>query len=105
VREELLEAEAVEEQGAEPGDSAAEVRHLPTPAGAREVAPLRGEVGTVAAAAAGGIVAGMATVAVMRVARAASAPRKRSVRRSRKDSLPGVVASRSFLIDVHLLDR
>ena len=105
VREELLEAEAVEEQGVGPSGSEAEVRHLPAQAGGRDVAPLRGEVGTVAAAAAGGIVAGMATVAVMRVAKAASAPRKRSARRSRKDALPGVIASRSFLIDVHLLDR
>ncbi len=106
MREELLEAEAVEEQGAEPGDAAAEVRHLPATTGPRDVSAFRGEVGTVAAAAAGGIVAGMATVAVMRVAKAASAPRKRTVRRSRsKDALPGVLASRSFLIDVHLLDR
>ena len=106
MREELLEAEAVEEQGADPGEVDGEVRHLPATTGARDVAAIRGEVGTVAVAAAGGIVAGMATVAAMRVARAATAPRKRSIRRSRsKDALPGVLASRSFLIDVHLLDR
>ncbi len=106
VREELLEAEAVEERGAGPGEADGEVRHLPATTSPRDVAPLRGEVGTVAAAAAGGLVAGMATVAAMRVARAVTTPRKRTLRRSRsKDALPGVLASRSFLIDVHLLDR
>jgi hypothetical protein len=105
VREELLEAEAVEEQGIDPGDLPADVRPLPATTGGREVSPLRGEVGTVAVAAAGGLVAGMATVAAVRVAKAASSPRKRSLRRRSKDAMPGVLASRSFLIDVHLLDR
>jgi hypothetical protein len=68
------------------------------------VAPAR-EVGTVAIAAAGGLVAGAATVVAMRAAKAVAQPKRRSVRRRAKDAMPGVVASRSFLIDVHLLDR
>lgn len=106
MREELWEAEAVEEQGPDPDGFEGEVRHLPAMAESRDISPFRGEVGTVAVAAAGGLVAGVATVAAMRAARAASQPRKGLLRRSRsKDSLPGVLASRSFLVDVHLLDR
>ncbi len=100
-----MEAEAVEEQVADPGDSAADVRPLPATTSGRDVSAFRGEVGTVAVAAAGGLVAGMATVAAVRVAKAVSSPRKRSPRRRSKDATPGVLASRSFLIDVHLLDR
>jgi hypothetical protein len=105
VREELLEAEAVEEQGVDPGEATADVRPLPATTSGREVAAVRGEMGTVAVAAAGGLVAGMATVAAVRVAKAATSPRKRSLRRRSKEAMPGVLASRSFLIDVHLLDR
>lgn len=105
MREELLEAEAVEEPVV-PESQESDVRPLPDRATAREVSPLRGEVGTVAIAAAGGLVAGAATVAAMRAARSISQPRRRPLRRSRsKDGLPGVLASRSFLVDVHLLDR
>ena len=99
-----MEAEAVEEQGVDPGEATADVRPLPATTSGREVA-VRGEMGTVAVAAAGGLVAGMATVAAVRVAKAATSPRKRSLRRRSKDAMPGVLASRSFLIDVHLLDR
>lgn len=101
---EVLEGEAIEEAGvAAPGD-ASEARPLPARTDRREVAPGR-EVGTVAIAAAGGLVAGAATVVAMRAAKSVAQPKRRSVRRRAKDALPGVVASRSFLIDVHLLDR
>jgi hypothetical protein len=51
-----------------------------------------------AAVAVGGFVAGAATVAAARVAKV-----RRNRRRSRKGQLAKVVASRSFLVDVHLL--
>jgi len=105
VGEELLEADAIEEpagpEGSEPVDS---VRQLPERAAPSELSVWRGEVRTAAIAAAGGIALGAATVAAVRATRAAAQPKRRLVRRS-KDRLPGVVASRSFLIDVHLLDR
>jgi hypothetical protein len=59
-------------------------------------------VRTAAIAAAGGALAGAATVAAVR---AVSRPRKGSGRRLARRSAPPrrVVASRSFLVDVHLL--
>jgi hypothetical protein len=65
---------------------------------------LRDEVRTAAIAAAGGVLAGAATVAAVRAVGAARTRRasKRLSRRARRDN---VVASRSFLVDVHLLGR
>jgi hypothetical protein len=103
--DELLEAEAVEEavEGEAPdAPAAARATALPEPRGGSQLAPLLGEARAVALAAAGGLVAGAATVAAAKVvARGASGRRRIRVgRRSRE-----VVASRSFLIDVHLLGR
>ena len=99
VREQVLQAEAVEEtEGLE------DERPLPAAARPTEVAPVNVEARTVAIAAAGGIVAGAATVAVVKaVSRAATPKRTRRtvVKRKRDD----VIASRSFLVDVHLLGR
>jgi hypothetical protein len=72
------------------------------------VAPvLRGEVKTAAIAAAGGALAGAATVAAVRVVGSAVGSKGRGSRRiSRRRERPAnVVASRSFLVDVHLLGR
>ncbi|HEY5976524.1 MAG TPA: hypothetical protein VIT85_01600 [Solirubrobacterales bacterium] len=68
---------------------------------------LRGEVKTAAMAAAGGALAGAATVAAVRVVGSAVGSRGRSGRRlaRRRDRSQNVVASRSFLVDVHLLGR
>jgi hypothetical protein len=67
---------------------------------------VRDEVRTAAIAAAGGVLAGAVTVAAVRAVTAVGArgraPRRRFRGRERR---PSVVASRSFLIDVHLLDR
>lgn len=65
---------------------------------------LRGEARTAAIAAFGGVLAGAATVATVR---AVSAAAKRSGGRlaPRRSRQPKVVASRSFLVDVHLLGR
>ncbi len=78
------------------------VRVLPRENAALPV--LHGDVRTAAIAAAGGILAGAATVAAVRAVGAAA-------KRSPGRLLPGpkrqpkVVASRSFLVDVHLLGR
>jgi hypothetical protein len=104
---EVLEAEAVEESTELGTDEQVDdVRPLPEPVRNRELSAFGGEVGTVAIAAAGGLVAGAATVVAVRAARSVAQPRRRGLRRRRsKDGMPGVLASRSFLIDVHLLDR
>lgn len=108
MREELLETEAIElpefeeDEGAEP----ASARPLPSPrVQASELSLWRGEVRSAALAAAGGIVAGAATVAVVRASRGSGA--RRPARRSgrSKERPVKVVASRSFMVDVHLLDR
>jgi hypothetical protein len=66
---------------------------------------VRNEAKTAAIAAAGGVLAGAATVAAVRAV-GAVASRKRSPRRqARRDRPANVLASRSFLVDVHLLGR
>ena len=94
----MLQAEAVEE----PGDE----RPLPAAARPAEIAPVTSDARAVAIAAAGGIVAGAATVVVAKAVSKAATPGKGSRRtiigRSKRND---VVASRSFLVDVHLLGR
>jgi hypothetical protein len=65
---------------------------------------VRGEARTAVAAAVGGVLAGAATVAVVRAVGAAA---KNSQGRllPRRKRQPKVVASRSFLVDVHLLGK
>jgi hypothetical protein len=91
----------------------AEVRHLPVLAELPEPRPLERRYPRIAAlpapvvAAAGGFLAGVATFVLVRVLRRPSrAPARRASRlgRRRRDS-QDVVASRSFLVDVHLLKR
>lgn len=66
---------------------------------------VRGEAKTAVIAAAGGVLAGAATVAAVRAV-GAVASRKRGSRRLTKRERPSnIVASRSFLVDVHLLGR
>jgi hypothetical protein len=97
-----LEAEVIaEEDGGTPEEGAA--RPLPIPYSQPAVPALR-EVGTAAIAAAGGALAGVATVAAVRAVSNAGI-RKRPQRRLIGRSERPVVASRSFLIDVHLLGR
>ena len=67
---------------------------------------LRGEVRTAAIAAAGGLLAGAATVVAVRAVGAASTKGpSRGLRRRKQERPMKVLASRSFLVDVHLLDR
>jgi hypothetical protein len=68
---------------------------------------LRGEVRTAAIAAAGGALAGAATVAAVRAVSAVGSRGRSSGRlsRRRRERPVNVLASRSFLVDVHLLGR
>jgi hypothetical protein len=80
------------------------VRPLPVRSQGRTIEIWGRGVGPLAVAAAGGAAAGVAVVAV---ARAARAPR-RAPRRPRRGLFrrrEKVVASRSFLVDVHVLGR
>lgn len=66
---------------------------------------VRSEAKTAVIAAAGGVLAGAATVAAVRAV-GAVAGRKRSPRRlARRERPANILASRSFLVDVHLLGR
>lgn len=105
MTDEVLDAEAIEEPVEGAAEAEAAVRPLPEQASRPELDAWRGEVRTVAIAAAGGIAAGAATVAVANAVRARTSrrrSRRRLLRRGRRDD---VVASRSFLVDVHVLGR
>lgn len=107
MTDELLEAEAIEEP-VSAGDLQAPTRPLPAPERGGELEAWKGEVRTAAIAAAGGLVAGVATVAAVNAARTVGSrrPRSRGPRRgSKRERAVDVVASRSFLIDVHVLGR
>jgi len=68
--------------------------------------PVRSEAKTAAIAAAGGVLAGAATVAAVRAVGAVAGRSKRAPRRlARRERPANVLASRSFLVDVHLLGR
>ena len=108
MREELLETEAIEMPAFEDEDGdVVEPTARPLPATVDDRAELsawKGEARTAAIAAAGGLVAGAATVALARATRGGSS--KRPAKRSKaKDRPVKVLASRSFLVDVHLIDR
>lgn len=102
---EVLEADAVEEPA--PGDVGDEqvVRALPQRRSGAELDAWRGEVKVAALAAASGIAAGAATVAAVTAVKARRERRQptRLIRRGGKPE--SVRATRSFLIDIHLLDR
>jgi hypothetical protein len=105
VAEELLEAEAIEEEApAETADELQEPRRLPAKAQSTELDAWRSEVRSAAIAAASGIVAGAATVAAVRAVRGAPARSSKRTGLRRRVERP-VVASRSFLIDVHVLGK
>jgi hypothetical protein len=103
--EELLETEAVEMLDTDGEEVETTVRPLPAPIDPQaELSAWKGEARTAAIAAAGGLVAGAATVALARATRGGSS--KRPAKRGRAKERPvKVLASRSFMVDVHLLDR
>jgi hypothetical protein len=101
-----LDGEVLAEEDAAPGEAGQPTRALEA---YREPGSpvLRTEVRTAALAAAGGALAGAVTVAAVRAVGAAGSrgrsPRRLSRRRA--ESPPNVLASRSFLVDVHVLGR
>lgn len=101
-----VDGEIVAEEDAEPRDATDPVRTLPAPYEEAALPVLRADVRTAAIAAAGGVLAGAATVAAVRAVSAVGS-KSRSPRRigRRRADRPNVVASRSFLVDVHLLGR
>jgi hypothetical protein len=109
MAEEVLEGQAIEEQAPEADPApveASEARRLPARGDqGRELEEWKGEVRNAALVAAGGIVAGVATVAAVNAARAVGSRRHRPrlPRRPGRRDRPNVVASRSFLVDVHVL--
>lgn len=100
VREQVLQAEAVEE-----AEGLDDERPLPAASRPAEVATPAVEARAVAIAAAGGIVAGAATVVVAKAVTKAVSPSKRPKRSLAARKRDDVIASRSFLVDVHLLGR
>jgi hypothetical protein len=108
VSEFEVDGEIVAEEDAEPRDASEPVRALPVAyeESGSALPALRGEVRTAAIAAAGGVLAGAATVAAVRAVAAVGA-KPRSPRRlgARRRADRNIVASRSFLVDVHLLGR
>jgi hypothetical protein len=77
------------------------IRPLPVRAQGRTIEIWGREVGPLAVAATAGAAAGVAVIAVARAARAPRRPPRRGLLRRREK----VVASRSFLVDVHVLGR
>lgn len=107
VSDHHLDGEIVAEEDATAEDAVTPVRPLPAPAPEAGLPVLRPEVKSAAIAAAGGVLAGAATVAAVRVVGSAVGSRAGSSRRLTRRRRPAgkVIASRSFLVDVHLLDR
>jgi hypothetical protein len=108
VSELQLDGEVIAEEDAGTGSATDPVRPLPSTFEDQHGTSLalRPEVRTAALAAAGGVLAGAVTVAAVRAVSSAAAkvrPPRRSLGRGRPRE--NVVASRSFLIDVHLLGR
>jgi hypothetical protein len=87
----VLEAEAVEEPSAGEAEAVEEPSRLPQRSPRTD--------------AAGGLVAGAATVAAVRAVRSGPAPRRQRSRRllRRRQDPPRIIASRSFMVDVHIL--
>jgi hypothetical protein len=104
VSEFELDGEVVAEEDAEPTE-AGSVRALPLPYEEPASPVLRTEVRSAAIAAAGGVLAGAATVAAVRAVSAVGSKPRSPRRLSRRRDRQNVVASRSFLVDVHLLGR
>lgn len=107
MEEEDLEGELVSEEDAE-GQVYDDVRALPHEVespGPSMTPALRNEVTTAALAVAGGALAGAATVAAVRAVGGGSKKKGRRRRLSRRARPGSVLASRSFLVDVHVLDN
>lgn len=104
AEERELIGEVIAEEAGEPSEEG-RVRALPQKLGSASVPALKGEVRTAAIVAAGGALAGAATVAAVRAVGSVSTRRRLTRGLTRRGRPRNVVASRSFLVDVHLLDR
>ena len=109
VSELHVDGEVIAEEDAGPREATDPVRPLPAgyeASSGSSLPVLRPEMRTAAIAAAGGVLAGAATVAAVRAVSAAAAKARPSRRLAgRRRDRQNVVASRSFLVDVHLLGR
>jgi hypothetical protein len=105
MREEIvLEAQAVEEPDVDDDEELEAPSRLPEPSRDADVEAWSGEVRAAAIAAAGGLVAGAATVAAVRAVRSTAVSRRqRSRLLGRRRPEQSIIASRSFLVDVHIL--
>lgn len=102
---EEVDGELISEEDVETSQPGGEVRALPRePESGGALPVLKSEVTTAAIAVAGGALAGAATVAAVRAVSGGSSKR-RSRRLGRRARPQNVVASRSFLVDVHVLGR
>ena len=93
-----------------PQTEEAEVRHLPVLASAPEARPLerrypRLPIPAPLAAAAGGFLVGVATFVLVRVLRRPARAQQIRLGRRRRREAREIAASRSFLVDIHLLKR
>jgi len=108
VDELQVDGEVIAEEDVSPRDATDPVRPLPSsyeePSGS-SLPVLRPEVKSAAIAAAGGVLAGAATVAAVRAVSGAASRARPPRRLGRRRERQNVVASRSFLVDVHLLGR
>jgi hypothetical protein len=107
VDELQVDGEVIAEEDAGPRDATAPVRPLPASyeESSSSLPVLRPELRTAALAAAGGVLAGAATVAAVRAVSSAAAKTRAPRFPGRRRERQNVVASRSFLVDVHLLGR
>jgi hypothetical protein len=106
VSELEVDGEILAEEDVEAREATDSVRALPSPYEERgsSLPVLRPEVRTAMVAAAGGVLAGAATVAAVRaVAAVGSKTRSPGRLPRRRGGRQNVVASRSFLVDVHIL--
>jgi len=103
MAERALEADATEEPLGEGAAPDAAVRPLPQARSRADLDAWRGEAKAIAVVAAGGLAAGAAAVVALSAAKSRSGSRARMVRRTRRDR--DIVASRTFLVDVHVLGR
>ncbi len=103
-----LEGEVIAEEDAEPeeGETSRVTVLAERVSSGASLPVLRDDVRSAAIAVAGGALAGAATVAAVRaVGSVGKSSRKSSRRLGRRGRPENVVATRSFLVDVHLLGR
>lgn len=104
---EEVDGELISEEDVDASQPGEQVRALPREyeSGSALPAAFRNEVTTAAIAVAGGALAGAATVAAVRAVSGGGSSRRKARKLGRRSKPSNVVASRSFLVDVHVLGR